>query len=110
MEKTVISESEVKKIFEKLLNEEMSKVSRQDFGRVQFKIEELENSLNETIKEMRKLEDSIPSGLKGITNGRITSISSYLFNTQKILNQLKGKVKQYKKSCYSQQMDERKKK
>jgi chorismate synthase len=110
MEKTIINENQVKEVIEKLINEEVSKVSRQEFSRVQFKIEELQNSLNETIKEMRKLEDSIPSGLKTMTNGRLTSISSYLYNSQKLLSQLKDKVKQYKKSTFNQQMDERKKK
>ena len=60
MEKIIISENLIKEALDKILIEQMSKVSRQDFSRVQFKIEELQNSLNETIKEMRKLEDSIP--------------------------------------------------
>ena len=31
--------------------------------KVQFRLEELENQLSETIKELRKLNDSIPDGL-----------------------------------------------
>jgi flagellar biosynthesis chaperone FliJ len=76
---------------------------------VQFKIEELQNSLGETMKEFRKLEDSIPNGLKTISNGRVSGISSSLSNAQKLITQLKDKVKQYKKSSFTQQVDEKKK-
>ena len=45
MEKPIIIENIVKnKIFE-ILNEEVSKVKRDDFARVQFKIEELQNEI-----------------------------------------------------------------
>lgn len=108
MDKNIITENVIKEALDKVLLEQMSKVSRQDFSRVQFKIEELQNSLNETIKEMRKLEDSIPSGLKSTSNGRITGISSNLYNAQKLLIQLKDKVRQYKKSIYTQSIDEKK--
>ena len=94
---------------QQILSEETSKVKRDDFARVQFKIEELQNSLSETMKEFRKLEDSIPNGLKTISNGRVSSISSNLSNAQKLIVQLKDKVKQYKKSTYSQQIEEKKK-
>ncbi len=108
MDKNILTENVIKEALDKVLLEQMSKVSRQDFSRVQFKIEELQNSLNETIKEMRKLEDSIPSGLKSTSNGRITGISSNLHNAQKLLIQLKDKVRQYKKSIYTQSIDEKK--
>ena len=58
MEKNIISENLVKEAVDKVLFEQISKVSRQDFSRVQFKIEELQNSLGETVKELRKLEHS----------------------------------------------------
>jgi hypothetical protein len=83
-------------------------VSRQEFSKVQFKIDELQNSLNETIKELRKLDDSIPSGLKTLSNARISGISSNLSAAQKIVIQLKDKVKQYKKTLYTQQIEEKK--
>jgi hypothetical protein len=109
MEKPIIIENIVKnKIFE-ILNEEVSKVKRDDFARVQFKIEELQNSLNETIKELRKLEDCIPNGLKTVSNGRMSGISSNLLNTQKLLSQLKDKIRQHKRALYSQQIEEKKK-
>ncbi len=92
-----------------MISEETSKVKRDDFSRVQFKIEELQNSLNETLKELRKLEDSIPGGLKTVTNGRITGISSNLSNAQKLISQLKEKVKQHKRGTFSQSIDEKKK-
>ena len=109
MEKNIISENLVKEAVDKVLFEQMSKVSRQDFSRVQFKIEELQNSLGETVKELRKLEDSVPSGLKSASNARISGISVNLSNAQKLLTQLKDKVRQYKKSVYSQSLDEKKK-
>jgi hypothetical protein len=109
MEKKLINENMVKDMVAKLLSEDMSKVSRQDFSRVQFKIEELQNSLNETIKELRKLSDSIPTGLKGVTNARIGGISSNLSSAQKLLVQLKDKVRTYKKTLYSQSIEEKKK-
>ncbi len=109
MENKIISENVVKSVLDRILNEETSKVRREDFNRVQFKIEELQNSLNETIKEFRKLEDSIPGGLKTVANGRISGISSNLMNTQKLIVQLKEKIKQHKRNTFSQQVDEKKK-
>lgn len=109
MENKIISENVVKSILDKVLNEEVSKVKRDEFNRVQFKIEELQNSLNETIKEFRKLEDSIPGGLKTVSNGRISGISNSLSNAQKLIIQLKEKIKQHKRNTYSQQVDEKKK-
>ena len=106
MEKKIINENQVMEILGKVLEEQVSKVSRQDFSRVQFKIEELQNSLNETVKELRKLQDSIPSGLDTVVNGRIVTLVNNLTNSQKTLVQLKDKVKQHKKRIYSQQQIE----
>lgn len=109
MENKIISENLVKDVLNQILNEDVSKVRREEFNRVQFKIEELQNSLSETIKDLRKLEDSIPSGLKTLTNGRVTSISNSLLNSQKLLSQLKDKIRQHKRNLFSQQVDEKKK-
>jgi len=109
MERNKIIEEQVKNTLDKILFEQTSKVSRNEFSRVQFKIEELQSSLNETVKELRKLEDSIPSGLNGTTNSKIKTISSYLINSQKLLIQLKEKVRSQKRNSFSQQVDEKKK-
>ncbi len=109
MENKIISENSIKSILDKILTEETSKVRREEFNRVQFKIEELQNSLNETIKEFRKLEDSIPGGLKVVSNGRISGISSNLANAQKLIVQLKEKIKQHKRNVYTQSVEEKKK-
>lgn len=109
MKGRLISEETVKKVLNDLLNEETSKVNRQEYNRIQYKIEELQNSLSETIKEFRKLEDSVPEGLKTLSNGRVSTISTNLSNTQKILSQLKEKIRQHKKNSFSQQVDEKKK-
>lgn len=109
MEKNIISEIKVKEVLLQVLSEQTSKVKREEFNRVQFKIDELQNSLNETLKELRKLEDSIPGGLKTVCNGRMMGISSNLSGAQKLLSQLKDKIRQHKKQTYSQQIDEKKK-
>lgn len=109
MEKKIILENEVKKAIFQVLSEETSKVRREDFNRVQFKIEELQNSLNETMKELRKLEDCVPGGLKTLCSNRISGISSNLSQSHKLLSQLKEKVRQHKKSLYTQPIEEKKK-
>lgn len=105
----IISENTIKEVLGQILSEEVSKVKREDFARVQFKIDELQNSLNETLKEFRKLQDSVPGGLKTITNGRLTGISQSLSSAQKLTTQLKEKIKLFKKSLYTQQVEEKKK-
>jgi uncharacterized membrane protein YgaE (UPF0421/DUF939 family) len=109
MKKQIITENQVKDILDKILTEQTSKVSRNEFSRVQFKIEELQNSLNETVKELRKLEDSIPSGLQTLTKSRVSMISSNLTNSQKLLSIVKDKIRNYKRSLYSQPIEEKKK-
>jgi ClpP class serine protease len=109
MEKQTISEEIIKNTIFQVLNEQTSKIRREDYARVQFKIEELQNSLNETVKEMRKLEDSIPGGLKTVSNGRISGISISLTNAQKLLIQLKDKIRQHKRLTFTQQVNEKKK-
>lgn len=109
MENKIISENVIKEVLTQILNEEASKVRREEFARVQFKIDELQNSLNETVREFRKLQDSIPGGLKTITNGRLSGISQNLSSTQKLIIQLKDKIKQHKKALYAQQVVEKNK-
>jgi hypothetical protein len=109
MEKIIITENQVKNILDKVLMEQTSKVSRNEFSRVQFKIEELQNSLNETVRELRKLEDSIPGGLQNLTKSRVSMISSNLTNSQKLLSLVKEKIRNYKRSLYSQPIEEKKK-
>jgi len=109
MEKIIITENQVKNILDKVLMEQTSKVSRNEFSKVQFKIEELQNSLNETVKELRKLEDSIPTGLENLTKSRISMISNNLLNSQKLIAIVKDKIRSYKRSLYSQPIEEKKK-
>jgi uncharacterized membrane protein YgaE (UPF0421/DUF939 family) len=109
MEKIIITENQVKNILDKVLMEQTSKVSRNEFSKVQFKIEELQNSLNETVKELRKLEDSIPAGLENLTKSRISMISNNLVSSQKLIAIVKDKIRNYKRSLYSQTIEEKKK-
>jgi predicted nucleic acid-binding Zn-ribbon protein len=108
MENMIILENDIKNILNQILNEEVSKVKREDYNRVQFKIEELQNSLTETMKEFRKLEQSIPEGLKSVSNGRVNGISSSLLESQKLISQLTEKIKTHKKAIYNNQIDEKK--
>jgi hypothetical protein len=103
-----ITENEVLPLLNKILLEESSKVNRNDYNRVMYKIDELEGQLIETIKEIRKLKDSIPDGLKTLSSGRIETISNNLTNSQSVLNILKNKVKQHKKNSYQQNVIEKK--
>jgi hypothetical protein len=109
MEKNIVIEEQIQNILNKVLNEETSKVKREEYGRVQYKMDELQNSLNETIKELRQLEDSVPEGLKTLTKGRLNSLSMHLSEANKLLSTLKFKVKSHKKITYSQSIEEKKK-
>ena len=109
MSNITINEEMVRNVIKNILEEETSKVNRNDYGKVQFKMEELENQLVETIKELRKVEDSIPDGLKTLSGNRLKSISSSLYGAHNTLKQLKNKVKEHKKSTYQRQVDEKKK-
>jgi hypothetical protein len=108
MGKNMIFENVVKTTLEKFILEEAAKVKREDYNKVQFKIDELNSSLSETIKELRKLEDSIPSGLSGVMLGKINTISTNLNNSQKIIQQVKDKIKHHKKISFKQQVEEKK--
>lgn len=103
MEKVIVTEEQVKDVLNNLLSEQMKRVSRQDFSRTQFKIEELQNSLNETLKDFSKLHSSVPPGLQTATKSRIMSIGMQLSLAQTEVNKLKEGVTNYKKKMYSRQ-------
>jgi len=109
MESNKINESDVLNILRGILSEEVSKVNRNDYNRVQFKMDELESQLSETIKELRQLQDSIPDGLKTLTSGRVKMISDNLTNAHSTLKVLKNKVRTHRKSSSQNQVDEKKK-
>lgn len=108
MEKKIIEEN-IQTILSRILNEEVSKVSRQDFNRVLFKLEELESSLNETIKEYKKVEDSLPDGLKNVTNRKMVSLQQHLIETKNDIHQLVLGIRKFKKRASATQIDEKKK-
>jgi hypothetical protein len=101
MEKVVITEDKVKEVLESVLLENMKRVPRQDFNRAQFRIEELQNSLDEALKDFIKLQNSIPEGLRGSVNHKLLSIGTSLTNAQMEVVRLKNGVKGYKKKMYS---------
>jgi hypothetical protein len=104
----IISEEKIKEILSKILNEE--KVSRQEYNRVQFKLDDLSTSLNETIKELRKVEDSLPTGLKGSIGSKLSTLMGTLTSSQKTISSVKEKVKTLKRGAFTQQVDEKKNK
>ena len=103
MGKISITEEQVKEVLENLLSEQMKKVSRQEFSRTQFKIEELQNSLNEAVKDFGKLQSGLPSGLQTLSKSRMMSIGMQLSLAQKEIEKLKEGVNGYKKKIYSRQ-------
>jgi hypothetical protein len=104
----MIKEEDILPLIKNILSEEVSKGNRNDYGKVQFKMDELETQLNETIKELRKLQDSMPDGLKTISSGRVKTINDNLSNAQNTLKVLRNKIKQHRKSNYHQNIVEKK--
>lgn len=104
-----IKEEYIMETIRKILSEESSKVHRNDYNKVQFRMDELENQLKETIKELRKVQDCIPEGLKTVSNNRLNSISSNLTDAHNTIKTIKNKVRDHKRSNYQQQVDEKKK-
>ena len=100
----LITEDKIKEILNKILNEGTPKISRIDYNRVQFKIDELISSLSETQKELRKLQESIPAPLKKITERKIGEVSTSLSNSYRVINEMKAKIQQVKKGSYSQSL------
>jgi Glu-tRNA(Gln) amidotransferase subunit E-like FAD-binding protein len=107
MENNLITEDKVKEILAKILNEE--KVSRNEYSRVQFKLDEISNCLSDTIKEVRKLEDTMPMGLKSPIGGKVSGVMGNLNAAYKSVELLKQKVKQLKKVAFAQVVPESKK-
>jgi uncharacterized protein (UPF0216 family) len=104
-----INEEYIMETIRKVISEETSKVNRNDYNKVQFKIDELESQLAETVKELRKVQDCIPEGLRTISSSRLGSIASNLNDANKTLKVLKNKIKDHKRGTYQQQVDEKKK-
>ena len=104
----MINENDIRKAFLNVISEETSKVKREEFSKVQYKIEEFQNSMNETMREFRKLEECIPDGLKKVSSDRLSKISSNLQSSQVLINQMKNKIKDYKKNIYNQQIEQKK--
>ena len=94
----LITEDKIKEILQKVLNEDTQKASRMDYNRVQFKIDEIVSSLTETQKELRKLRESIPGPLKKVTDKKLNEVTASLSNSQRIINDMRIKIQQIKKS------------
>lgn len=93
-----INEEYVLNLVRSIISEETMKVTRNDYNKVQYKIEELENCLGDVFKELRKLNDITPEGLKTVSDRRLKSIQGSLEDAQKMISQLKGKIKEHKRN------------
>jgi hypothetical protein len=106
----IINETLIKNKIKEILSEETKKIRREDYNKIQYKLEEFENQLIESIKELRKVNDSMPENLKFLCNNRIKSITENLNNSYNLIKQLKNKIKEHKKMSYkSSQIDEKNK-
>jgi hypothetical protein len=106
----IINETLIKNKIKEILSEETKKIRREDYNKIQYKLEEFENQLIESIKELRKVNDSMPENLKFLCNNRIKTISENLNNSHNLIKQLKNKIKEHKKISYkSSQIDEKNK-
>jgi translation initiation factor RLI1 len=94
----MINEEKILTIIENFLTEEVSKVNRNDYSKVLFKMDELESQINETIKELRKLQDLMPEGLKTISGGRLKSIEEGLSISRNTLGTLRNKIRLHRKN------------
>lgn len=104
-----IDEILIKNKIKEVLSEETKKIRREDYNKIQYKIDEFENQLIETIKELRKVNDSMPENLKFVCNNRIKNITENLNSSHNLIKQLKNKIKEHKKMSYkSNQVDEKK--
>ncbi len=107
MEKQFISEEKVKQILNKILNEE--KVGRDQYIKMRFKLDDLSQSINECLKELRQAQDSVPTKFKGSIGSKLSSIGNSIEDAQKTISHLKEKIRQLKKAEYRQQVEEKKK-
>lgn len=103
MDNKNINENQIKDLLFDILLEETSKVSRQDYTRIQFKIEDFERKLDEAIREFRELADSIPDGLKTVSKGRLNAVSNCLHESRETIKMLKLKIRKHKKNSYTTQ-------
>lgn len=107
MEKSFISEEKVKEILSKILSEE--KVGRDQYIKMRFKLDDLSQSMNECLKELRQAQDSVPNKFKGTIGSKLNTIGASIESAQKSISQIKEKIKQLKKAEYRQQVEEKKK-
>jgi hypothetical protein len=108
MKKIFLTESQIKEVINSVINEANNKVSRHEFSKVQFKLDDLNGAIQDAQKELRKLEDSVPNGLKNVTNKKINEITTNLTDVKNLISSLKSKIHQIKKLNYSQPLEEKK--
>ena len=109
MKKILLTEGQIKEIVNNVVNESNNKISRHEFSKVQFKLDDLNGAIQDAQKELRKLDDSVPNGLKNITNKKINEINTNLSNVKTLITSLKSKIYQIKKQNYTQPLEEKKK-
>ena len=101
MDKNLITSDQVKMAFDNVVTEELSKIPRHEFNRTQFRIEEVQESLGDLIKNFMKLQNTLPTPLKYSIGKKIDTISSNISLIEKEITAVKTKVKDYKKKLYT---------
>lgn len=96
-----INEEVIQSFILNVLNEETKKITRQDYQRAQFKIDELMSSLRESIKEINKLNEQLPIGLRVIAKNKMTKLSSSLEDAKQATYELSAKLKEHKTKSFS---------
>ena len=104
----ILNKQQIEEAVEKILLEDISKVSRFQFHRIEVRLEDLINSIEKTTEELDKLKKAIPSGLHSLSNSRLENIKSNLIVAKSGANQLGDKIRKYKKNLYSQPQEVKK--
>lgn len=114
MDKKQISEEKILEVISQVLNEEVSKIKREDYTRLLYRIDDFERSLSELMKEFHKIDGSTPTGLKYLCKDKMSKINNNLLFSQRLLSQLKEKVWQKRRELSNHQtmsqIEEKKKK
>lgn len=93
MEKNQITEEKIREVLSHIIEEEVSKIKREDFARLLYKLDDFERSLVELMREFHKIDNSTPTSLKFICRDKTSLINNNLLMTHKQVIQLKEKIK-----------------
>ena len=96
-----INEEMIQSMILTVINEEAMKVSRADYNKVQFRLDELMSTLSEMEKELRKLSDQMPTALMVVTKKKINSINDCLVKSKDEIGYIRNKVIEHKRRAFT---------